>query len=178
MEGFWIGVPVGVIVGILANQVFTMLTKLLPATLTRYPIEILEIRTDKDLVGSTITAKIGIGPPSKSRIFSDPLIEDLAIKLKYDNSEWVDSVWMTGESGGDIYFTANRTTITFAVLVQINSDGTCVYIANRYLEREYTITGDGKHKLIMQVIRVRDEKLASEKEFLLTITNSKFVSLQ
>ena len=173
MEGFWIGVPVGILVGILANQVFAMLTKLLPATLTRYPIEILGTKTDKDLAGSTIMARVGIGPPGKSRIFSDPLVEDLAIKVRRDNGAWIDSGWMIGDVG-ESYFTANRTTVALAVLVQIDSTNTSIYLSNRYLESEYIISGDGEYKLGIQVVRVRDEKIATEKNFYITIRNNKF----
>jgi len=156
MSNFETGL-LGFIIGFLANWGYAMIMRLLPATICRYPVKIDVTRTDKSISGMlTIKSAVIIGPPGKSRALMEPLVEDLAVKLKMDNMEWVQGVWSCGDIDED-YFTANRTARTFTVLASTGGTGGEVFISNKYGENEYLIP-DGAHVLEVQIVRVVDNK--------------------
>ncbi len=68
----------------------------------------------------------------------EPLVEDIAIRLKIDDKEWMNGLWTIGDSFED-YFTANRTTKSYVVIASTGDNGLGVYLSDKYLEPEYLL---------------------------------------
>ncbi len=92
MIDFWIGFAAGV----LANQVFAMLVRLLPATWVRYKVILGKPYNDSKGVGECWVVPISIIPPRWKRAIMEPLIEYLLVEVLIDG-EWYESKWIVGD---------------------------------------------------------------------------------
>lgn len=160
------GILIGIATGIIANQVFGMICRLLPATWVRYPVQIEDAYQQRDLAGTTVMDPVRIGPPGKPRALMEPLKEDLAVRMRCDGGSWVQGVWVQGDISVS-YLTVDRSTRIPIVLLRIGNSNDTTFISDRYPESNYRIVGEGKHLLEVQIIRVIDQSIAAAKAFTL-----------
>ena len=151
----------GFLAGVLANQVFGMATRLLPAKWVRYNISIDSCAG----LGGHCVANVVIEPPRWRRALMEPLNEHVIAVTLLDDRDYTErALWIDGYDKRDTMLVNGGARLE-AQLFDMTADG--VYYSDHYPEGKLD---DGPHDLNLVIRRVMDGLDADEVDIKIDVT--------
>ena len=150
---FWLGF----LSGFLANWVFGMATRLLPAKWVRYRVQIGILQREEAMGFRDYTVTVHIQPPTLKRALMEPLREYLLVQVKLGNKDWLPSKWVEGDVNTFRLLADAAMSVSALVFTE---DGGSIYLADNYPEK--AIFQDGGYDMWVRVIRSLDGMVADE----------------
>jgi hypothetical protein len=148
----------GFIAGIFANQVFAMLSRLLPDKWVRYGVLIGELEKQNTL-GVIWISQITLTSPSRwRRALMLPLIEYLIAEVRFNNGEWIKTRWQTGDVNIAMLRADGLMTIPVVILTYSGSQS---YLGDNIQTNLITDSGI----IELRIIRSVDKQEAAIKRF-------------
>ena len=153
----------GLVAGILANQVFAMVTRALPSQWVRYTVKIGQPEFDDDISSWKVPVKIS-SPPWYRRMFMLPLNEYLLVEIKLDNGKWVKTKWDKGDTGETMLLANGVMTVDATIFTRQG----CWYLADKN-RTDYSINSQN-NLLSIRIKRSLDNEIADEFSFPFSLT--------
>ena len=158
----------GFLAGVFANQVFGMLTRLLPPTWVRYQVKVGKFYKSEELDLWTWILAIRIEPPRWKRALVEPYIDYLegTLTLNRDTEKAVDGKCVKGDVTDPLLRADGAMTVFMLVFSGVGSTG-CLG-DNTMLRLQ-----GGKHTVSIGVLRSVDQNITAEMEFPIIVEGGK-----